>query len=96
MTNEVTKKIAIVPFPGGRLEVRNAYTYPERDQNGTPTGVIREARSGTFICLPGINPIEVSGLDLDDLLSATICQKLKNNKLAQQILKENLASQLNA
>lgn len=91
---EVTKKIAIVPFQGGRIEVRNAYTYPERDDKGAPTGVIREARSGVFICLPGINSIEISGLDIDQLLSADICKRFKENKLVQQILKENLAAQL--
>lgn len=94
----VPKRIAIVPFPGGVIEVRNAYTYNGRQQdaNGVwqDTGVLRQARSGTYLCLHGSDPVEVSGLDLDEVLAPAIIAKLKKHPLAQKILKENLDSML--
>lgn len=85
----VQKRVAIIPFPGGRLEVRNASDYPLRDANGTPTGAYGKARAGVFICLPNSDPLDVTSVPLDEVLHADLFRKLQQNKLAQSILKEN-------
>lgn len=96
--NIIPKRVAIVTFPGGAIELRNAYHYPAREQDAAgkwhDTGAFKQARSGTYLCLHGSDPIEVSGLDLDEILHPSISAKLKANKLAQQILKENTAAML--
>lgn len=97
--NLIPKRVAIVTFQGGALEFRNAYHYPAREQDSEgrwkDTGVYKQARSGTYLCLHGSDPVEVSGLDLDEILHPTITAKVKQHKLAQQILKENLQAMLN-
>lgn len=83
------KREAVIPFQGGQLTVRNAFDYPERDQAGNPTGNMLKARAGMFINLPKQSAVDISGLDVDQILSADICTKLKKHKLAQSILREN-------
>lgn len=75
------KKVAVIPFLGGRLEVCNAYTYERKD------GTTGEARPG--VTLHGVSryPVEITGIDLEAL-----GKQLREHKLAQQILKENAAA----
>lgn len=85
----VAKREAIVPFQGGHISIRNAFDYPERDQAGNPTGATLKARGGIFINLPKQSAVEISGIELDQILSADICKRIRAHKLAQSILKEN-------
>lgn len=85
----VLKREAVIPFQGGHISIRNAFDYPERDQAGNPTGATLKARAGVFINLPKQSAIDLSGIELDSILAADICKRIKAHKLAQSILKEN-------
>jgi hypothetical protein len=85
----VLKREAVIPFQGGIITIRNAFDYPERDQAGNPTGNTLKARAGVFINLPKQPAIDISGCELDTILAAAICKRIKDNRLAQSILKEN-------
>lgn len=77
------KKVALITFPGGRVEIRTAGEYKDRE-----TGEIKQSRAGTFICTPDLKyPLDISDVDL-----AVLCESIRKNKLAQQILKENAAA----
>lgn len=90
------KRVAIIPFPGGRLEVRNASDYPLRDANGQPTGQYGKARAGVFLCLPGGDACDISSIPLDEILHPELFKKFNQNKLVQSILKENEQAALKA
>lgn len=86
----VSKRVAIIPFPGGRIEIRNASDYPERDRTtGEPTGRMLKARPGTFLCLPNSDALDVSSIPLDEVLHPGLVAKISGNKLAKSILREN-------
>lgn len=101
MVDKLTpKRVAVIPFPGGWLEVRNAHDYPERRQDPATgewkdTGNMRKGNPGTFLCLPNSNPVNVSGLPLDEVFSSAVVKRFKDNTLAAKILKENEQAALN-
>ncbi len=82
----VDKISVVVTFPGAKLELRNAFDYPERDPQGNPTGRSRRAAAGLFLHVAGGNSINLTGIDVDELCKAY--KDLLEKPLAKQIIGE--------
>lgn len=76
------KKVAVIPFPGGRVELRTAGEYTDKE-----TKEVKQSRAGIFLCIPGTYDIDVSGVDLEAL--GKVPEIIRKNKLAQLIIKIN-------